>query len=310
MSDKMIVTFKELPVLSCAMDYLSYCKHCGTYGLGERPCAKCEKTDNVSIDHIAEKTVQKNLMTRIGVSVIVYAVMYLLSMDFMQILLSTLFCAGLVVGQIMVYKKYKTELVAREMREHIHANIDKIREDLKSQLTAAIKEVDQNDLVAAYDRLRYLGKLMDNEKVRTFKLICLKNFDIRSDMPLEMNTLLQPDCNSYLIDYIYEVAKVRKDLIDEQTILYIVEYKEQVLAKSKGKQIMASVLEAALRSKYLLARYAKYMLGYVKYFSRQRQLRLCKLSHCIEDELVREALLQEVREAVGSDEAFAPYLEV
>ena len=100
---------------------------------------------------------------------------------------------------------------------------------------------------------------------------------------------------------------MRKDLIDEDTILYMLEFKEQVLTKKKGPQMMASILEASLRSKYLLAKYAKYMLGYVRYFSKERLLRLCKMSHCIEDKVVRYALIEEVKEIVGNDDDFTKY---
>lgn len=309
MSNKMIVTFKELPVLSCAMDYLKYCNHCGTYGIGEKACAKCNRDESTSIDKIAEKTVKKGLFTRVGITIIGYAVMYLLSMNVLQLLLATLFCIVLVVTQVAIYKKYKVYMVAEEMEKHINANIDGIRSDLKKQLKVAMKEVDEGELVAAYDRLRYLSKLMDNDEIRTFKLICLMNFDLRSDMPLEMNSILQADCNTYLIDYIYDVSKIRKDLIDEQTVMYILQYKEQVLARAKGKQIIASVLEACLRSKYMLGRYAKYMLGYIQYFSKERQLRFCKLCDCIEDSGLKEALLEEIKENAGDQEAFAPYLK-
>lgn len=308
MSNKMVVTFKELPVRAYAIDYLKYCKHCGIYGIGEKACAKCGRDESTSIDKIAENTVRKGLLTRIGIILIGYALMYLLSRELIQLLLATGFCMVLVALLILIYKKYKAHMIVQEMGKHICANIDGIRRDMKKQMKAAISEVDEGNLVAAYDRLRYLSKVMDNDEVRTFKLICLKNFDLRSDMPLEMNSILQADCNNYLIDYIYDIAKIRKDLIDEQTVMYILQYKEQVLSKTKGKQIMASVLEACLRSKYMLGRYAKYMLGYIKYFSKERQLRFCKLCDCIEDEVLKRALLQEIKENAGDQEAFAPYL--
>ena len=307
MSEKKIVVLTKVPVLPYAMDYLTYCTHCSTYGLGERKCSKCDKIENVSLDIIAEKTVHRHLVIRIGIALIAYALLYVLSINLLQLFFCTFFLGLLIVANIFIYKKYKKQFIARELELHINANIDKIKQDLKNQLQAAINEVDQDNLDAAYDRLRYLSNLMDNEEIRTFKLICLRQFDLRSDMPLEMNSLLQKDCNTYLLDYIYEVSKVRKDLIDEDTILYMLEFKEQVLTKKKGPQMMASILEASLRSKYLLAKYAKYMLGYVRYFSKERLLRLCKMSHCIEDKVVRYALIEEVKEIVGNDDDFTKY---
>ena len=51
--EELIVHFKELPVFPYNMEYLTYCKHCGTYNLGNKACVKCNQTKEVSLEEAA-----------------------------------------------------------------------------------------------------------------------------------------------------------------------------------------------------------------------------------------------------------------
>lgn len=308
MSGKLAVTLKEIPVLPYEIDYLAYCKRCHTYTLKHMNCIQCKETKEISIDQLVNKQVRRRLVVRLMGLVGVLLLMIGIS-ETLIIRLAALGWMGLcILCYLLIYKKYKEQFFNKALRNYIYEHHKEIAEDLALQFKKATKDIENSQLVAAYERLRYLAKLIDNDEVRLFKLLCVRSFDLRSDMPLEMNTLLQQECNSFLIDYIYEVSKVRKDLIDEDTLLYIIEYKDKVLMKNKGKKIIASVLEASLRSKYLLQKYAKYMPGYLQYFPKTRLLRFCKLSSCIDDEILRNGLLEEVRQVVGEDAAFEKYL--
>lgn len=305
----LIVHFKELPVLPYNMDYLTYCKRCKTYNLGNKACVKCNQTKEISLEAEATITVMRGLVIRELMAVGIYIVFLVLAQDLKEIVLTTGFTIGCLVLNFLIYKRYKNEMILKEIDQHIQANSHKIKFDLSKQMGIAIQDVEEGNVVEAYDRFRYLSKLIDNDEVRTYKLICLRNFKLRSDMPLELKEILQEECNTYLIDYIYEVSKVRKELIDDATLTYIVQYKEQVLMKNKGKKIMGSILSGALKSKFLLNKYAEEMLGYLSYFTRDRLLRLCKMSKGIKDISLRNKLLKEVKEIVGQEEDFASYLQ-
>ena len=309
MSEKLIVHFKELPVLPYQMDYLTYCKHCGSYNLASKPCVNCDQVAEIALEEMAAKTVSKHLIIRELIVIGFYAALFVLAKEWQAILFATLFTIGCLVINILVYKKYKDEMILHEVDRHIHLNIEQIKADLAKQMSIAIRDVEEGNPVEAYNRFRYLAKLIDNEEVRIYKLICLKNFKLRSDMPLELTSLLQEECNTYLIDYIYEVSKLKKGLIDDATLTYIVQYKEQVLERHKGRKMMASILEGALKSKFLLNKYAQEMIGYLKDFSEDRLLRLCKMNTGIKDEVVRNKLLSEARQIVGEDKRFAKYFE-
>lgn len=308
MSEKLIVTLKEIPVLPYEIDYLAYCKRCQTYTLKHMNCIKCKETKEVSIDQLIKRQVRRRLIIHfaglVGMTLLMVGISHTIAIRLVGLGWMSL-C---MLCYLFIYKKYQEQFFYKALRNYIYEHHKEIAKDLKLQFKKATTDIQNSKLVEAYERLRYLAKLIDNDEVRLFKLLCVRSFDLRSDMPLEMNTLLQQECNSFLIDYIYEVSKVRKDLIDEDTLLYIIEYKDKVLMKNKGKRIIASVLEASLRSKYLLQKYAKYMPGYLQYFPKTRLLRFCKLSSCIDDEILRNGLLNEVRQVVGDDTAFEKYL--
>lgn len=310
MAEKLIVQFQELPVLPYNMDYLTYCKHCGTYNLGSKACVKCGRQEEVSLEQAASGTTLRQFIIRQLLLVGLYSALFILADSFKSIALATMFTLICLVCNTVIYKQYQEFMVRHEIIRHIASNEDKIKSDLSKQMGIAIQDVESGNVVEAYDRFRYLAKLIDNDEVRTYKLLCLRNFQLRSDMPLELKGLLQQECNSYLIDYIYEVSKVRKELVDDATLDYIVKYKEQVLMKNKGKKIMGSVLAGALKSKFLFIKYAEEMPGYLSYFSKDRLLRLCKMSNSIKDVNLRSRLLTEVREIVGADEAFTSYLQI
>lgn len=307
--DELIVHFNELPVLPYNMDYLTYCKHCGTYNLSNKACVKCGQENEITLEEMVASIIFKKLVARELIVMGIYIGLLKMAQNLTTILGITLFSVGCFIANILIYKKYKEAMILDEVERYLQRDKDKIKADLNKQMGIAIKDVDAGNVVEAYDRFRYLAKLIDNDEIRTYKLICLRNFKLRSDMPLELKELLQEEYNTYLVDYIYEVSKLRKELIDDATLSYIVQYKEEVLMKHKGYKIMASVLSGALKSKFLLNKYAEEMQGYLKYFSKDRLLRLCKMQTGIKDRILRIKLLKEIKEIVGSNQKFEGYFK-
>ncbi len=310
MTDKLIVHFEPLPTYEAPVDYLSYCLSCNTYHIhNQKPCIKCGKKENsVSLDKIAMKTVRRQLANRLGIVLIIYAVLFLLSRSIMELILSSVFTVSCILLHVLIYANCKKFLCIRELEKHLLANSGKIKKDLLMQFEQSKDKVMKNEYIEPYDELRYLSKLLDHPEIRIYKLICLSHFRLRADLPLEeMKALLLEDCNMILIRYIGEVAKIKKELIDEATISYILKYENQVLTEEKGAQIIASVLGTSLRSKYLFRKYAPAVVTYVKHFPKERLLRLCKIQDAIDDTTLRTQLLEQVKAIVMNDEAFKDY---
>lgn len=303
MTEKLVVQFDQLPVYDSQLEYLVYCRGCNTYHMNDqKPCIKCGKDDlSVSLECIAIKTVKRHFLNGLGILLILYAFMFIVSMSWRGIFFGTVYtmiCVGL-YG--MIYLKYKKAYHKKELEKHIKYNRHKIEQDLQKQWEACKKQISDGDYLGAYEKLRYLSQIIDNEEIRVYKLICLNRFHLRKDLPLELKTVLLKDCNMLLIRYIYEVAKLKKELIDEATINYILRYRQQVLTEEKGEEIVASVLGGALRSKFLLNKYALALKEYLPYLPKERLLRLRKIQDGISDQALREEIVSQIATLVGEE---------
>ena len=301
MAEKLVVQFNQLPVYQSKLDYLVYCMNCKTYHINdEKACIKCEKGEmHVSLEYIAEKTVKKRFINGLGILVILYILMFSVSMSFMMIFLGTMSAVVSLILYGLIYFRYKEAYCKKELEKHVKANSNKIKADLIMQWEQCKEQISAGGYLEAYEKLRYLSGLMDGEELRAYKLICLNHFHLRSDMPLELKTVLLTQCNMLLIRYIYEVSKVKKELIDEAAINYIINYRQQVLTEEKGEEILASVLGGALRSKFLLNKYAVVLKEYLTYLPKDRLLRLMKIQDGIIDPVLRAEIVSKLTALVG-----------
>lgn len=301
MTEKLVVQFEQLSIYDSRLDYLVYCRNCNTYHLNDqKPCIKCDKNDlDISLECLAIKTVERHFLNGLGMLLILYVLMFIVSMSWGAIFLGTVYTMVCIVLYGMVYLKYKATYYKKELEKHIHENSDKIQQDLQKQWEACKEQISSGEYLEAYEKLRYLSQIIDNEEIRVYKLVCLSHFYLRKDLPLELKTVLLKECNMLLIRYIHEVAKLKKELIDEETINYILHYKKQVLTEEKGEEIVASVLGGALRSKLLLNKFALALRDYLPHLPKERLLRLKRIQDGILDESLREEIMQQVAILVG-----------
>lgn len=301
MKEKLVVQFEQLPVYESQLDYLVYCKSCNTYHVNDqKPCMKCGKNNtSISLESLAEKTVKRHFLNGLGILLILYALMFIVSMSWGAIFWGSVYTLVCMILYGIIYLVYKKAYYKKELGRHICGNKYKIQQDLQKQWEICKEQMNGGEYLASYEKLRYLSQIIDNDDVRIDKLICLNQFYLRKDLPLELKTVLLEKCNVLLIRYIYEVARLKKELIDEATINYILSYKQYVLTQEKGEEIVASVLGGALRSKFLLNKYALELKEYLSYLPKERLLRLRKIQEGIIDQDLREEIAQQIATLVG-----------
>lgn len=307
MQDKLVVQFKHLPVYYHKTDYIVYCKHCNSYTINNQaPCYKCGASDQlITLDTVTQKIVKRDFYIRNCFILMVYTLLFLLSMNFTQLVTVTAYTLLCLLLNLLFYTTFKHALCLSELDKYIHLNHKKIKQDLTELLNKIQEKTEEKKYLEAYEDLRYLGMLIDTEEVRFKKINCLRHFRLRADLPLELKEILLIRGNKYLIEYIYEVSKIKKELIDEDTIQYILGYKEQILGLPEGEKIIAKVVEAALKSKYLTRRYAYVMYDYLDYFSKERLIRLWKIKECITDRMLVQQIADKIKLKYGQDEAFS-----
>lgn len=310
MSKRLAVTLEAFPYHDANIAYVSYCKGCHTYNISRsQVCYKCnEKLKQVSLEQIAEETVKKNFKNRCLILLLIYTLLFLVSMNFKSLMISTGSIVICLCGHVLIYNYYKKHFVMDELKRHLNHNRQHIKNDFEQLFEVCKKQVSEGNYLEAYENLRYLGKVVDHEELRTLKLMCLSHFRLRSDMEFEVKEVLVEKCNVYLIDYIYEVAKLKRQVIDEASIAYILRYEKDILALQSGREVIATVVGCALKSKLLLNRFAEVVYEYVDYLPKERVLRLCKIQQGIKDKELREKILERIELKYGREEALERYL--
>lgn len=281
---KDISDMKPIPELENAADYLTYCEKCATYSLLNNSCPKCNDTNLTHIRDIAQADVQRALRTRIIITAIVGVGFFIITPGIIFKLIVLAVTAASIIAMIKFTQMKKTELVNFELKKILEEDMSQIKEDLGVGIQRALEDLQARDVEEAYNRLRYTSMVMDSEDIRIYKVMCLNTINLTSTMALETTSLLQDDYNEYLIDYIYEVSKMRKDLIDDSLINYVNTYKKEVLTRFNGHSILASVFACSLKSKFLFDKYLDDIIEYLEYMPKDRVLRACKLCGKLKDE--------------------------
>jgi len=310
MQEKLVVQFTPLPVYCDKSDYIVYCKACHSYHINNQSsCYKCGGTNSLaSIESIVQKEVRRNFYNRTCFILIVYMLLFLVSRSFSTLILISSYTLACILLNLLIYTLFKPSLLMAEYDKYITLNQSQIKNNLKEMLIKAEEKIEEKKYLEAYVDLRYLGVLIDNEQIRLDKVNCLRHFRLRADLPLEMKELLVNKCNKYLIYYIYEVAQLKKEIINEATIKYILGYKKQILDLPKGEEIIAQVVMTALKSKYLTHKYASDIYEYIDYLPKDRLVRLLKIKDCILDQTLLQQIADKVKLKYGQDEQLNGYL--
>ncbi|MCU6710009.1 hypothetical protein M6D81_15035 [Paenibacillus sp. J5C_2022] len=139
---------------------------------------------------------------------------------------------------------------------------------------SAVEVFQQGDKPRTYEMLREIGSLVQNDRLRIEQIMLLQTFRLRKDMDLMLEQLLMESFNAELVAYIGEIAKIRRDLIRENTFRYMLQHESHILKLSDGEAIMALVAGAAVRKRRYMSLYPYLLLRYARLLPKERFLRL------------------------------------
>lgn len=311
--NKIPVIFKKFIVTNHSFNKIKYCLKCGKYTLldtGE--CPKCNRKGTlISIDEYLNKII----VNRNKINILFIILLFFLGIILSQNIKETVLLFATVVVSIgllsVLYKKYKKseKLIATESFFNKNHNI--ILRDINYDIDICKKSMEQNHYKEAYENLRDIGVLIQNDDIRTAKINCLNKFFIYKEMDLELDTLIVSYYNPSLVEYIADVAKNNIYLVTSQVIDYIIINEEKILSEIEDAEKKLGIIAGAiLKSKKDVKTYYDFILRYVRFMPRDRLIRLCVILKDREsdnyDELYRETETT-VRNYYGSDEAFREF---
>ena len=278
MDGKIAVQFNNFKVTRYAYQKLYYCTKCSRYTvLDNNVCPGCGWKKLVSIDKQFDTTLKRRFQIDIIVLLILFLTGIMLSRNLNEIYIMV--AAGIVLcGLFLLLKSiFEKSECTTLMMSFFNDHNDNIFNGLKMDAEAAWVKMNGGDFKCAYEDFREIGVLLQNDSIRLSKLICLSRFILRSDMALELESLVMTDYNAILINYINEVLRLNMGLVKKNVIEYVIANESSILSEQDGFQILGNIAGAMIRSSQNVLLYKEFIIRYLNAMKKERLERLYRL---------------------------------
>lgn len=279
MQNKRAVQFRKNRKVAHEFQRLKYCKSCGSYSvLFENQCGQCKaKNPFVSLQKYADtlnhRLAQAELFT-IGAALCASIV---LAQDLTQLAVAISASAALIALYLLLMRRYKPYYETYRLQKIVMKHAPVINASLVAEAQQAIDDMNNGQFKEAYEKLREVGGLLQNERIKELKVACLNRFIIRKDMELELESVMPSRFDPHFANYLFEVSKVNKQLFRQNVLGYAAVYRQQIEQLPNGKEIMTNVAAAAIRMRHYIVIYQSIIIDYLELLPRDRFLRLCKM---------------------------------
>ncbi|MFC0329224.1 hypothetical protein ACFOLF_28270 [Paenibacillus sepulcri] len=257
---------------------LKICRRCNYFTvLGDAECPVCGKTALQSVEKRAAAMLQRSIWSVRIIILIIMLAGLTLSESMMQ---SGLLAAGgllLLAVLWIVQRRSASALLLWQLEQLFHKEAYSLFAGLVHDRESAIKVFHSGDKPLAYEMLREIGALVHTDQLRAEQILLLQSFVLRKDMDLMLDPLLMDHFNPDLVEYIGELAKIRRDLLKENTFRYILLHEAQILKMEHGESILTGVAGAAVRMKRYITLYPYLVQRYARKLPRDRFLRLYRI---------------------------------
>lgn len=296
MMKKIAVTLQPFKRVPFAYQKLKICRNCRHFTvLGEKACMACGKSSLQPVEKRAAVIVQRNLWLTRSLLLLLIVIGLLFSSSLLQTGLMVV--AGLTLAALLWTLQNRSTPALRRLQ--LQKMFQQYAYGLASGLAidhqAAIRVFQQGNKPRTYEMLREIGSLVHNDQLKMEQIMLLQTFQLRKDMDLMIEPLLMDSFNADLIAYIGELAKIRRDLIKENTFRYVLQFESQILNMPNGRSILTGVAGAAVRKKRYMALYPYLLIRYAQFLPKERFLRLYRiiqsdsssLSTALQEEVMR-----------------------
>ncbi|WP_063846062.1 hypothetical protein [Paenibacillus sp. FJAT-27812] len=276
---------KKLPVLlnpyiktRYPYEKLKICRRCNHFTvLGESECPVCNKPALQNVEERAAAILQRSMWRSRLIVLLIMTIGLVMSESAMQ---TSLFAAGslLLLALLWTMQRRSTPaLLLMQLEKLFQREAYTLFAGLVNDREMAIQVFHDGDKPLAYEMLREIGALVHTDQLRVEQILLLQSFVLRKDMDLMLEPLLMNHFNPDLARYIGEIAKVRRDLIKENTFRYVLLHEAQILKMEQGESILIGVTGAAVRMKRYISLYPYLVLRYARKLPKDRFLRLYRI---------------------------------
>ncbi|WP_232277888.1 hypothetical protein [Paenibacillus sp. 481] len=244
--------------------------------LQEQQCTFCGKSALTSIEKKAARLANRSRWT----TRLIATVLALGSVVFSDTREQAVICAlagALLVTLLWLFQRKNAAIdVHRHLDALIHREQSLIMNGLYRNWETSIASW-EHDKQLTYEQLREIATLIRNDKIRLQQLALLHFFILRKDMDLQLDSLMINHYDPLLVDYISEVAKVKRELIKDATFRYTVSFEPEILGMTRGVDSLAAIAGAAVRSKHYVLAYPNFVRRYAHKLPKDRFLRLYRM---------------------------------
>jgi hypothetical protein len=317
MSNKIAVQLRKWSPSSHRYNRLRYCTHCGNYTSlsWHAACPTCEKEGHfIELDRLAGRiTSHRRVRDYIWTIVIACcAIWFSNSTTDLIYSLAAIPISLLVIT--LLHKRYRSALDNHALQRLLLYETPLIRQGLDQDEKQAAHDMNEEHYKDAYEKLREASGILNKESIKAAKLHCLNRFILRSDMDLELDTLVPNRFDQAFVLYMHQVIKLNPQLVRSSVLDYVMKYKADIEKHmgEQGDEIMAAAAGAALRMRIYVVRYSDLIRPYMVRFSRDRLLRLIQMLDTESDgslKPMQKQALYVARTNYHYDPEFQPYLE-
>lgn len=280
MTAKIPVQIRPYERTRYAYQRLKRCRRCGNFTvLGDEECAACGKLALVPVEELAETLRNRKMWKERLIALLLWAAAIALGGNDLE--WAAAGAGGLVLFVLLVVlQSRRSEAQYRVQLHKLFANGEEaLIEGLALDHEAAVEVFREGDKPLAYEMLREIGMLVRTDQVRLDQIVLLQSFILRKDMDLMLEPLLLRGFHPDLVEYIGEIAKIKRELLKERTFRYVLIHELQILRMQHGEKIMARVTGAAVRMKRYVTMYPHLVIRYARLLPKERFLRLCQVVH-------------------------------
>ncbi|MFD0717520.1 hypothetical protein [Paenibacillus sp. GCM10027626] len=276
---------KKLPVLLTPYIKTRYpyrklkiCRRCNHFTvLGDAKCPACSHSALQSV----EKRAASMLLRSMWKDWLIVLLIMLAGVAMSESTMHSVLCAagGLLLLALLwtIQRRSKFALLHVQLEQLFKKEASTLCAGLVHDREEAIKVFETGDKPLAYEMLREIGALVHTDQLRIEQILLLQSFVLRKDMDLMLDPLLMDHFNPDLVEYIGELAKIRRDLLKENAFRYILLHEAQILKMEHGESILTGVAGAAVRMKRYITLYPHLMLRYACKLPKDRFLRLYRI---------------------------------
>ncbi|MGF7032950.1 hypothetical protein J2T17_003873 [Paenibacillus mucilaginosus] len=316
MSDKPLtkipVHFRKTNPTAHLFQRLQLCRKCGRYScLWHESCLSCgAEGTRIPVEQAARTVMKRNLQTDLLVLAALGLTAFALAGSFNEMAASLIGAIVLMGARYLLGRRFEPYIYRRTLHRLLLQDGKQIREGLLSDIDDAEQDLKQDDYKSAYEKFREIGYFLRNDPIKVLRLLCLSRFILRSDMDLELSSLLPSRFDKDFIHYLHEVGRVRPQLIGRDVLDYCMKYRTIIREMAVGPDVLAAAAGAALRVKEHLPVYYDLIAEQAEHLPKDRLLRLHRLLTERPGQYpeLHAKVLETAKRRYPSDAEFAPIL--